>query len=316
MPLKVQLRSRVSAIEERAGTGVNDADVALMLEHDADVYKPDGSPLIMLRRRALSKDACDAAYPALYSLRNNVTDNRGTYTGRHSTSRLGKDGISHVRKDGLGSRQTRAIGPDGKIAYVASSIIGYFERQGGRFPFCRATAFTANEVEKWTACQPMIREAAALYESEAKQRYLNQMDIVARTEPDYVIAGTPFTTLTVNYNVVASVHVDKKDFKDGMGLISVLRRPNDAGHDYEGGWLVFPEYQVAVDLRDRDLILFNPHEWHGVTPMHVHGMPVHELPKDGGRPTRISVVYYFREKMTECLPLGQELARAKERGSL
>lgn len=319
MAPKIQLRSRVRDIEERAGTGVSEADVSVLLTGDADVYKPDGNPLIFLRRQGLSQEACDRAYPALYPLRTRYTDNRGTYTGRHSTHQ-GNTGLYYGKRlDGLGTRQVRALGPDGKVAYVASSIIGYFERQGGRFPFCRATSFTANDVDNWHECQPMIREAARIYERNAPERYANQMAMVEKTPADYIITGTPFTTLTVNFNVVASVHVDKRDFKGGLGLISVLRRDKDGDpvgtEGYEGGWLVFPEYRVAVDLHDRDIVLFNPHDWHAVTPLHHIGIPIHELPKEE-RPWRVSIVYYFREKMTECLPMEQEIARAKERGAL
>jgi hypothetical protein len=67
-------------------------------------------------------------------------------------------------------------------------------------------------------------------------------------------------------------------------------------------------------MRERDLLLFDVHEVHGNTPLVGEG-PECE-PENGGH-ERISVIYYFREKMTDCLSPAEELERAKNlRGSL
>ena len=58
---------------------------------------------------------------------------------------------------------------------------------------------------------------------------------------------------------------------------------------YTGGYLVFPEYRVAVNVRPGDLLLVNNHEIiHGNTPIETY---------DDGE--RISLVCYLREGMLE-----------------
>jgi hypothetical protein len=274
----VQLRSRVANVSNRAGQFVTEDEVKILLNGDADVYKPNGEPLVFLRRGAISKDVCEAAYPALYELRKYTTRNRGRYGG------------ASARKSGS------TVTEDGKAINVASAVVGYYDRQGGRFPFCRETAFVGQESEKWATIMPMVRRAAELFEEEVPLRYAKQMEMAAKTHPAYVITGTPFTTLTVNNSVVGSIHTDVGDYKDGIGVISVVRRGV-----YKGGWLVFPEFGVGADLQDGDLLFFNSHDWHGVTPFHDT--------EEGFN--RVSVVYYFREKMLECLAPEEELKRVR-----
>ncbi len=68
-----------------------------------------------------------------------------------------------------------------------------------------------------------------------------------------------------------------------MGCISAMRVGSFDGH-----FLVFPEYRVAVDIGPRDLLLFDPHEMHGNTPM--------TCASEGAE--RVSVVYYYRSGYT------------------
>lgn len=285
----VQLRSRLnlSSIQARKGKPVLESDVVMRLDRgDVDLYRPDGEPLVLVRRGALSKVSTERAYPALRGLRTKTTLNRGMYGASERTTRVFADGV--VSR----SSQTRP---------VASAIVGYFDRQGGRFPYCRATAFTGDEVEAWTTVLPLVGDAAAALQRALPHRYGAQMAMVRRTRPEYVIhvdgKPTPFTTLTVNNNVAPSgMHTDKGDFKDGFGVIGCVRRGS-----YRGGLLVFPEFGAGVDLHDGDLVLFNSHDWHGVTAME-------DASEDA---ERITVVFYFRERMTACKSPAEELRHAK-----
>lgn len=283
---KLQLRSRLANAEELLrGKMLTEDDVALLLRDDADVYKPDGEPLLMLRKGGIGKELGELAYPALHELRKQKTSNRGNYSGARRVYGVNADG---TRNDNSYTRDA-----EGKRFMVASAIVGYFDKQGGRFPFCRETAFTGKEPEAWATILPMIQAGARLFKDVAPTRYGKQMAACAKCPPEFVIGHTPFTTLTVNNNVAPSAtHKDAGDYKDGLGLISVVRRG-----DYSGAWLVFPEYRVAVDLADGDALFFNSHEWHGVTPMV-------KLSEDA---ERISIVYYMREKMRQCLPAAQQL---------
>ena len=127
-------------------------------------------------------------------------------------------------------------------------------------------------------------------------RHSAQESACKALNPSWVIRETPFTTMTVNYNVCGAVHKDAGDFKDGMGIITCHRRGV-----YRGGVLGFPEYGLGVELFDRDLLFFNPHDWHGVTDF--------VDAQDGFE--RISVVYYMRADMAKCGSPEEELERVR-----
>lgn len=147
----------------------------------------------------------------------------------------------------------------------------------------------------------MVKRTAEVFQAAVPDRFAAQMEAANKTPEEYVIGGTPFTTLTVNRNIAGRIHKDKGDYAPGFGAMCCLR----AG-TYGGGWLVFPEYRVAADLGDGDLVMFDPHSFHAVTDF--------ENPSDDYE--RITVVHYFREKMVDCLPLKEELERARARGEL
>lgn len=287
----IQLRSRIPS-EHLRGKLLTAADARVMLTGDVDVFKPDGTPLVLLRRGAIPVEQREHAYPALHELRKRTTDNRGAYAGATR--------MAAAFDDGSKSKNTRTRDANGKRFVVASATIGYFDRQGGRFPFCRETAFTGQEPEQWATIVPMIETVANLFKAVAPARYQRQLDEVRKCPREFVIGQTPFTTLTVNNNVAPSAcHTDKGDFKSGLGAITCVRRGS-----YTGGLLIFPEYQVGADLGDGDTVFFNSHEWHGVT----------EMVKETEDAERITVVYYMREKMRDCLPPKEQLEalRAKQ----
>jgi hypothetical protein len=252
-------------------------DVSILLTGDADVYLPSGEMLVALRRENIPQDIAENAYPALHSLKAHKSNNRGNYAGE-------------ARVVLYGPKNTTTTP-------ISTAIVGFFDRQGGRHPYCRQTAFSAKEVEAWETIVPMAKHVGVELKTLLPNHHARMMEIVGKTDPAWVISGTPFTTLTVNNNVVAATHQDKGDFKNGFGCMSVARR----GH-YEGAFLMFPEWGVGVDMRDRDLMFFNPHEWHANTPF--------ENAQEGHE--RISIVYYFREKMVNCGTIDEELANARK----
>ena len=117
--------------------------------------------------------------------------------------------------------------------------------------------------------------------------------------------GTPFSTVTVNNTYPTGTHTDKGDLDEGFSTITCLRRG-----DYSGGQLVFPEYRVAVTLQHGDLILMDAHQWHANTAIVCPCGTELNGPCPGCGAERISVVSYFRTRITECGTPGQELERA------
>lgn len=289
----LQLRSRVSdaAVEAMAGARLRREQLPIVSSvGDVDIYRPDGAPLIMIRRGAVPQEVGDTAFPHLHLCAHKYSsENRGAYAGLRRGHRL--------RPDGSLSKNSRTMDDEGNVARVKSGVMGYFDRQGGYHPYCRAVAFTGHEADLWGELQPLFQAAARAYAEAAPKRYATQLEAAKKVHPDWVVKGTPFTTFTVNSNVLGAIHTDKGDFKEGMGVITCHRRGT-----YAGALLGFPQYGVGVELFDRDLILFNPHEWHGVTNFEGELSEDHE---------RVTVVYYMRRRMVECGSAAEEFQRAR-----
>ena len=151
----------------------------------------------------------------------------------------------------------------------------------------------------------MIREAAQVYKKEAPLRFKRQMDVAKKSHPAWLIADTPFSTVTINNTVPAAYHVDGGDLKDGLGVLLAMEKGK-----FDGFELVVPEYRVAVRLQARDVLLFDPTIWHGNIP------PYNTTGVAGEDWYRISVVLYYRAGIVGCGSPEEELERAKNRGAL
>lgn len=201
--------------------------------------------------------------------------------------------VNPIRKSGYRSN-TNEVSAD---QAVNSSIIGFYDRYV-RTPYCRQTAFNAKQAADFKECLPYFQSIARLYQEINPLRFAAHWAVVDRTNRDWIIPGTPFTTVTVNKNWQTAVHTDKGDLKTGLSTITVLR----AG-EFIGAHLVFPHYRVAVKIDTCDLLLFNSHHMHGNTPL-IGKINQFE---------RVSCVCYYREKMHECGTAAEELERAKKR---
>lgn len=289
MATRIQLRSRVpiAKVKARFGTHATHDDYDVLLHGDCKVFAPDGSMFCALVRGGMDAELSEAAYPALHKLRSQVTDNRPGYSGG-DTNDVGGNQRSSVK--------------------VRSAVIGYFDRYP-RIPFCRQTAFTAKDTARWATVVPLAQQVSALLKKTVPMRHKVQQEYVSGIHPDFVIDDTVFTTITVNNCVTSAYHQDAGDYKPGFGVLTCLRRGN-----YSGFQLVFPEYRVAVDMQDRDVLFFDPHQWHG------NVVGVGEGPE--GKPAeggweRISLVLYVRAKMAACGSSVEEAERAKQaRGAL
>ena len=130
----------------------------LISGEDADVLKPDGSPLILFRARRLARAVCEPAYGVL----------------RHAATEHGNRGYAAgvIRDEGdlegyrnIGTRSRLRYKPakhDGTLSNtnyakpVASGIIGYFDR-APRFPYCRTTAFNlADNGQRFAKAMPGV----------------------------------------------------------------------------------------------------------------------------------------------------------------
>jgi hypothetical protein len=296
--VEIRVRTRIPQVEleEKIGKLLTDADHNLRLTGPAKVLKPDGTLLCIYLPGAVDM-AMDAAYPLLTKIRG-TTDNRGHASG------------TPTRRGGAGKKRTRS-------KPITSTILGSIDGAGfGEESYCRLTAYTAKQAEGWPKLVPLWQAIADRFAEHVPARFQVQAARARVTEPEWVIPGTPFTTITVNSTYPTGVHTDKGDLEAGFSCLAVARR-----RALDGGRLTFPEYRVAVDLQHGDLLLMDAHEYHGNTPItctecdaqldkpgHVCPAVAHQAgPFDS--PERISVVCYYRAAMASCGSLADEDAK-------
>lgn len=278
--IDIRLRSKISKeeLDTKVGKILTDDDYNLLLTGPTFVRKPDGKPLCVYRPGALDPEMLAELYPILHKLKAVETKNRGLASGMRRSRTTARGG------------RTMTTRP------ISSAIIGGFDPMGPK-QFCRLTAWTGREMDKFVELFPLFQAIAAEFAALVPDRYARQVAEAEKTHPDWVVKGTPFTTITVNNTYPTGVHTDKGDLDAGFSNLAVLRRG-----DYEGGRLVFPEYRVAADMHDGDLLLMDAHEWHGNTAM--------QLGSEDAE--RISIVCYFRTNMVKCDSLDDEVEKARK----
>lgn len=168
---------------------------------------------------------------------------------------------------------------------VNSGIAGWFDRYP-RIPYGRATSYTRDNFEKFQMAYPFLQNLSKGFKDLLPWRYNNQMKAAEKIDPRFLVPGTPFTTITVNKSFRTAAHYDAGDLNEGLSNLLVLSNNGN----YDGCYLVAPEYRVAVNVRPGDLLLINNHEvMHGNTPIKFFDEEAE----------RISLVCYFREKMLD-----------------
>jgi hypothetical protein len=226
----------------------------------------------------------------LFDASKGSTDNRGMASG--FTRKKNKEKATRTR-----------------TPHVRSTIIGSFDRQAPRMR-CRLTAWSGREMDQWQALFPLFQSINGYFKEYVPDRYAVQEGFAQQTHPDWRIADTVFTTITVNRSYPTGVHTDAGDLEQGFSTLAVLRKGN-----YSGGIFTFPEYRIGVNMQHGDLLLMDAHQWHGNTPMTCmecgQGMGALDRFPDHTAcgVERISVVAYYRTKMAECGSRDEEYQR-------
>ena len=100
---------------------------------------------------------------------------------------------------------------------------------------------------------------------------------------DTVVANdVALSSCSINVNYSSFCHMDRGDLKDGFSTLTVIQIG-----EYEGGLFVIPEYRIAIDVREGDILFCQSHKlWHGNTKI---------KSIQGGK--RISFVTYLKEAL-------------------
>jgi len=260
------------------GTYLNEYSYDRVIKTDVDAYDLHGNLLLKFRKGALNYDVLKTGYES-FKDSIDISNLRGFASGSVH---------KRVRKDG--SQTNTTVGNP-----VTSGNVGYMDANA-LVRYCRKTAFAQKYFDKFKAGIPFIQEVDRLFKELCPNHYARQIAVAKATNRNYVIDGTSFTTVTVNKNFRTAVHQDAGDYREGMGNICVYREG-----DWTGGLFILPEYRVAIDLQNTDMLFCDVHKFHGNSEF--IGMKENDL--------RISFVMYYREYMYQCKQPSVELKKAK-----
>jgi len=283
LELRVRNQLAESDLESKVGKVLGPKDYDVVLTGPTRVTKPNGKPLCVYLPGALRAEAQNPTYyETFHELRKLVTDNRGIASG---TVRVANGGRTRSKN-------------------VASSVIGAMDPAGVQ-RYCRLTAWTGKNLPEWEKLVPFFQAIARNFREHVPDRYAAQMAQVKQTKPEWMIPGTPFTTVTVNNTYPTGMHTDKGDLEAGFSTLACIRRG-----EWTGGNLMFPKYRVSVSMQDGDLMLMDAHEWHANQAIvcACGERRVGYCETCGAE--RISVVSYYRTKIAECGTAEQEQQRA------
>ena len=159
------------------------------------------------------------------------------------------------------------------IAYaneIHSVMAGY---KRGRFTGAiDASGWTKDNPEKWEVLQEIAIWNEKAFDN-ANPIVYNKQKGFAETfvEPEYRVGGGIFTTLSANryhagQSTKMSAHIDSGDTEFGMTTMCHFR-----DGEYEGAYLTFPRYGIAIDAPDNSVVIADSRQVHGVTEIKGNG---------------------------------------------
>ena len=275
--LHLQFQYSDSAVAQLQGTMLDSSQVNQIVDADSTtVYTPNGEILAIFLKKIIPQPLCTAAEPIFLKAASEkvIGSFRGTASGTKMAHR--------IKKDGTVSKML-AVPDVPRLQGAKNGVLGYLDRSN--LNPCRTTSYTRDHWADFsTTVMPYVQAVDQVFQTYMPERWAAQM-AVARTTPAHTITGTSLSTITVNLNFATAVHKDAGDLRQGFGIVSCFR----AGC-FTGGTLVFPQYGVGFDIGTEDVLLCDVHRWHGNLP--IIGEP--------GAYQRLSCVFYFREKLTQC----------------
>lgn len=275
----------LDAIDRFEGKAPSAGDYDEMLESPVDVRDSSGNIICIV-----VPNAAKSAKVAYEALRTAVQPTRNRQVAANGET-------SYIRKkDGTMSNTTQLP------THLApmSSIVGYYDRYA-RTPFARACRWNRDNRDEWQAIQPFIHSVSECFREHAPIYWNRQKAVADQIPKDWIIGDTPFSTITVNKTFSIHYHRDRGDLHEGLGVMAHMSIGS-----YGGGELIIPRYRIGLKLKHRDVVLFDVHQVHGVTP----------LTGAWGRFVRMTCVFYLREDLLRCGNIDYEAKRAKIARSL
>ena len=310
---KILQDDEVSKLE---GHWINESHIKYpIVNSDTDVYYNDNGVyklLLKFRKKVIPDDLIDIGWKSYKDLAKpsrgrgasaGPINTEGQYWSKRDLVETKKWSTGYLKSDGTQSKM--------KVNnQVASNPIGFYEaaKNFSNLP-CRLTHFTRTNFNKYKDGLPFIQFIDKLFEQLIPSAHQKQLER-ANQRDNYKIPDTSFSTITINRNFRTALHRDAGDFKGGFGNLTVIERGK-----YHGGYTVFPQFGVGIDLRNNDFVAMDVHCWHSNTQMYETDEdkifnetldPDYKDNPDVGtegiytKYTRLSFVCYLREKIIKC----------------
>ena len=220
-----------------------------------------------------------------------ITTGRGTASGKlDMTNPLWAKSLKNItledkhyhnkytlNPEGIGSRKYKMSNP------THSNLIGYYEKKLINYkstikqiPKCRLTQFSNRFFIRYKSLIPYFEKISNIMSNSCKDHFKRQNEFVAKHRER--IGDSCFSTITINKNFRTACHIDKGDFKNGIGTITTMG-------EYSGGEFCLVDYKLGFNLQPNDILFVNVHKLHA------------NLPFEG---TRYSLVSYVRENIESC----------------
>jgi FkbM family methyltransferase len=286
-------------VKKLAGSYTPESFYNLIIDHDCDVYWNDNGVkklLFHFRKGVIPNEMMENSIKVFKKEALKASSLRGVAGGAAEPDKISPN-VDHVVS--AGKFKSRVAFKDGTISdyYVSnkvqSIIAGYFDKPkvsdkhevivNGTIP-CRTTMFTEKNFAAWETVLPLLTLVDKYYKEMQPDTHLKQYSLSSKT-PEFQIADTAFSTLTVNLNWRTACHIDGGDFKNGYSVIMVAEEGK-----WKGSYLGYPRFKVCIDVRQGDFLLMDPHQYHAnteITPLTLNY-------------TRLSFVVYYRENMQKC----------------
>ena len=230
-------------------------------------------------------------------------DPENTYWKKRNLVKTNKWSTSYLKPDGTPSKMR-------VNNQVFSNPIGFFAENKNfcELP-CRLTHFTRTNFEKYNEGIPFLEQIDRMYKKLTPEHHKRQLDR-ANKKPQLKIKDTAFSTITINRNFRTALHRDAGDYSEGFGNLTVIERGK-----YQGGYTIFPQFGIAVDVRNNDYLAMDVHQWHSNTEIYeteedkIYNESIPKAYKDNIEVgtigidklyTRLTFVCYLRENLINC----------------
>lgn len=192
-------------------------------------------------------------------------------------------------------KYTKDARTDGLV--TTSRTFGFKPRNVLRHDFCSAAGMASEQPAEHAVIVAGAAVAGRYYRQHNPELYAHHAATVDdRIRPEYHFEDEVFTSGIINDNNPLKYHFDTGNFRDVWSGMLAFRNGT------AGGYLAMPEYDLAIAIADRSLLLFDGQSiLHGVTP----------IVKLKPNATRYSIVYYSLKEMWNCAPLDEEIVRIR-----